>query len=72
MSGVQTLWKWRTLEFQHQGQREEQGLWMICDFFFFFWSVFLSGGTEVTDKLRRVGWFQESKNVNRDVGDELV
>ena len=45
---------------------------MICDFFFFFWSVFLYGGTEVTDKLRRVGWFQESKNVNRDVGDELV
>lgn len=30
------------------------------------------GSAEVTDKLRRVGWFQESKNVNRDVGDELV
>ena len=34
--------------------------------------MFVSGGAEVTDKLRRVGWFQKSKNVNRDVGDELV
>lgn len=38
-------------------------------FFFFFWSVFVSEGA---DKLRRVGWFQESTNVDRDVGEELV